>query len=218
MKIINKETGEIIEASKKAMRINRLRRRVWAWSNFLKEVKSGCSLWMVTLTYKNVDDWKPLHITEFRKAVQKMYGKKLIGYAWVAELQERGAVHYHVMLYLRGVERLPHFDTLGLWEHGLTRIDKARTPFYLISYAKKDYQKMGKFPKGMRMFAVWLSASAVSEKILYQFRLSANPNWVSDIVKNFLDWWEGYVKPKRLQGGGWDIGDMTFKSPYMVKL
>ena len=72
-----------------------------SWANFLQKETKGSSLWMVTLTYAGVDDWRPNHIREFMQAFRKLYKKKLVGYAWVAELQERGAVHYHVMVYLK---------------------------------------------------------------------------------------------------------------------
>lgn len=218
MKIIHKGTGEITEFSKRQARLSRLRRRVWAWANFLQKESAGSSLWMITLTYKCVEDWRPNHIREFMQAVRKLYKKKLIGYAWVAELQERGAVHYHVMLYLKGVQKLPHFDSLGLWEHGMTRVDCARTPFYIITYSGKEYQKAGKFPKGLRMFAVWLSPFALAEHLLYQFSLTAKPSWVKDIILQFDSLYSARVRPKRVVGGGWDIDDMLFRSPYLFKL
>lgn len=218
MSLINKETGEIITIDKKKMRLGRMKRRVWAWANFLQKETIGSTLWMITLTYAGVDDWKPNHIRDFMQAFRKMYGKKLIGYAWVAELQERGAVHYHVMVYLKGVERLPHFDDLGLWEYGMTRVDRARTPFYIIAYSGKANQKTGKFPKGLRMFAVWLSPLAVAEHILYQFGLTAKPQWVKEIILQFDEFYSSRVRPKRVIGGGWDIADMTFKSPYLFSM
>lgn len=218
MSLINKQTGEIIELDKKQMRLGRMKRRVWAWANFLQKEVSGCSLFMITLTYAGVDDWSPLHISQFRMALRKMYKKKLLGYAWVAELQERGAVHYHVMVYLKGVKSLPHFDDIGLWPHGMTRVDRARTPFYIITYAGKANQKTGKFPKGLRMFAVWLSPSAVAEHILYQFKLTAKPGWVKDIILQFDTLYADRVRPRRVPGGGWDIAEMTFTSPFIFSL
>lgn len=218
MAIINKNTGEIIEIDRKKIRMGRMKRRVWAWANFLQKESEGASLWMITLTYKGVHDWQPNHIRNFMQAFRKMFGKKLIGYAWVAELQERGAVHYHVMVYLKGVKSLPHFDDLGLWSHGMTRVDRARTPFYIITYSGKSAQKTGRFPKGLRMFAVWLSPAAVAEHILYQFSLTAKPQWVKDIILQFDSLYSSRIRPKRVQGGGWDIADMLFRSPYLFSL
>lgn len=218
MSLIHRETGEIIKLEKKKIRLGRMKRRVWSWANFLQKEAEGASLWMITLTYRGVGDWRPNHIREFMQGFRKIYKNKLIGYAWVAELQERGAVHYHVMVYLKGVKSLPHFDKLGLWPHGMTRIDRARSPFYIITYSGKANQKTGKFPKGLRMFAVWLSPSAVSEHILYQFRLTAKPQWVAAIIQQFDDFYKSRVKPKRVTGGGWDIADMLFKSPYLFSM
>lgn len=218
MSLINKETGEIIELDKKKMRLGRMKRRVWAWANFLQKETKGSSLWMITLTYAGVDDWRPNHIREFMQAFRKLYKKKLIGYAWVAELQERGAVHYHVMVYLKGVKSLPHFDDLGLWSYGMTRVDRARSPFYIITYSGKANQKVGKFPKGLRMFAVWLSPFAVAEHILYQFGLTAKPAWVREIILQFDNFYTARVRPRRVTGGGWDIAEMTFTSPFIFSL
>lgn len=72
---------------------------------------------------------------------------------WVAELQERGAVHYHLVLWLpRGVT-IPKPDKRGWWAHGTTRIEWARRPVgYLVKYASKAHPQHH-FPKNCRIHA-----------------------------------------------------------------
>jgi hypothetical protein len=110
---------------------------------------------MVTLTYAPGpgQKWERLHITKFLKSV-RMYLSRLgirFRYVWVAELQKRGAVHYHVMLWLpRGVT-LPKPDKRGWWPYGSTKIEWAHCPVgYLVKYASKG-EENGQFPKGARL-------------------------------------------------------------------
>jgi hypothetical protein len=109
---------------------------------------------MVTLTYREVGDWEPKHLSRFMGAVREYLRRRdlAVRYVYVAELQERGAVHYHVLFFLpRGVT-LPKPDKRGWWPHGSTRIEWVRKAVgYMLKYASKLQSKTGTFPKGLRI-------------------------------------------------------------------
>ena len=108
---------------------------------------------MVTLTYRGVDDFSPQHISALltrMRAWLKRRGYRLC-YVWVAELQKRGALHYHVLVWLPRVLTLPKPDKQGWWPHGSTRIEWARNAVgYLCKYISK-FDSAGTFPKGAKL-------------------------------------------------------------------
>ena len=82
----------------------------------------------LTLTFaENVTDWDYAN-NEYMKFIKrlnyKVYGKKCakLAYIGVPELQERGAIHYHILFF-----NLPYIDKseiMALWGLGCTRIEK----------------------------------------------------------------------------------------------
>lgn len=107
---------------------------------------------MITLTYREIAGWQGRHINEFVKHVRQWLARRghEFRYVWVAELQSRGAVHYHLVTWLpRGVT-LPKPDKQGWWTHGSSRIEWARRPVgYLTKYASKG--DLGEMPRGLRL-------------------------------------------------------------------
>lgn len=82
----------------------------------------------LTLTFKdNVQDWDYAnneHTNFLKRLNYKVYGRKCsdLAYISVPELQERGAIHYHILFF-----NLPYMDKVEvqeLWGHGQTRIEK----------------------------------------------------------------------------------------------
>ena len=116
--------------------------------------------WMVTLTYRGDNrDWKSDHMTRAMDRV-RLWCKRETGgplrYVWVAELQQRGVIHYHICIWLpRGV-RMPKWDTRGWWDHGATNRKVARNAVpYLMKYLSKGSEStFGRFPHGARIFGV----------------------------------------------------------------
>jgi hypothetical protein len=160
--------GKVIVIDQVKVRYDRMRKRIKAWSDVLGDVP-GARLVMVGLTYRPGNDYAPNDIRDFMSTVKRKLGEKLLGYAWVAELQERGAVHYHVLLYVAKGTQIPHPDKAGWWRHGSTSITSAKSPYYVLSYTKKAYQKdYDKFPKGMRAFAVWVKEDLLSDQLRYK--------------------------------------------------
>lgn len=110
---------------------------------------------MLTLTYREVDGWHQRHISELLRHIRNWMRRRghRLRYVWVAELQQRGALHYHVLLWLPRGLTLPKPDKQGWWTHGSTRIEWARKPAgYLAKYASKLDSKVGiGFPAGARL-------------------------------------------------------------------
>lgn len=108
---------------------------------------------MVTLTYRGVEDWRPHHISDFLRCVRKWLKRKghSLRYTWVAELQQRGAVHYHVLVWLPRGLSMPKPDKRGWWKHGMSERDWARNPVgYMVKYVTK-LSGRADFPKGLRL-------------------------------------------------------------------
>jgi hypothetical protein len=150
-----------------------MRKRIADWVNILNGVYSDKKFIMVTLTYAPKFEWEPNHIRAFMLSMRKLLGDNILAYAWVAELQKRGAIHYHIMflvpMELEIGEDFPYPDEAGLWPYGFTRVDIARSPFYLVTYLKKEYQKdFSKFPKGIRVFAVYIRKSEAKIDLRFQ--------------------------------------------------
>lgn len=107
---------------------------------------------MVTLTYRPGVEWCPSHVRDFLQRVRVWANRKgfALRYVWVAELQQRGAVHYHVVLWLPFA--MPKADKRGWWPHGSTKSEWARTAVgYLAKYASKGDGSGLQFPPRCRI-------------------------------------------------------------------
>jgi len=210
-----RSTGELITFDKAAARASRLRRRVFKWVEVVEVLKvKERGLWaaMVTLTYKSMHDWRGNQIREFMLWVKKLAGCKLRAYAWVAELQKRGAIHYHVILVLSRGFRLPKPDRAGAWPYGMSRVEKARTFYYIAKYTSKgNDQDDNEYPRGARTFATWICGEAKELPQHLSYRRSVFPKWLREILDDSPD----CETARRVVGGGWAIGDTCHKSPYV---
>ena len=124
----------------------------------------GCVL--VTLTYRPGCAWDARHISDYCKAAKAHCEKHDVRarYQWVLELTQKGVPHYHVLWWLPEGFRLPKPDTSGAWPHGMSRVERARSPVgYLVKYATKGEVERYALPKGARLFAV--GGGAESEKL-----------------------------------------------------
>ena len=113
----------------------------------------------VTLTYARIDDWKPGDIKELVRHYRLWTKRRGEPFrcVWVAELQKRGAVHYHLCFWLRRGLTPPKPDKQGWWRKGWSNVQWARNPIaYLVKYASKgmDGPQYGRFPSGARLYGV----------------------------------------------------------------
>ena len=141
-------------------RLSRLRKAVGVSAKALQNL-SGHSknVCMVTLTYAGDNDaWSPKHISTYLNRVRDWHSRQGGGklrYVWVAELQKRGVIHYHVVFWLKKGLTMPKADKRGWWLHGWTNTMKARKPVaYIMKYASKADSKNGVFPHGARIHGV----------------------------------------------------------------
>jgi hypothetical protein len=107
---------------------------------------------MVTATYRHVDAWRGRHVNDLVRHMRQWLARRghPMRYVWVAELQQRGAVHYHLVVWLPRGLTMPKPDKQGWWTHGSTRIEWARKPVgYLVKYASKGDE--AEFPRGLRI-------------------------------------------------------------------
>lgn len=169
--LVNREKGKVAVVDQFHVRLKKLRMRILAWSELVEEYRrdNQCRMIMVGMTYKKVDDYRAGHIRDYVKKLKQKYGEKLLAWAWVAEMQERGAVHYHMLIVLPKRTRFPYPDKIGMWKHGSTSVTSARTPFYLVKYVGKKHQKdLSLYPKGCRLYATSIRFGGDREKNLYR--------------------------------------------------
>lgn len=173
---------DTIEIDQVAVRLKRMRRsitvaaRLFAHALGPRQFKPA----MLTLTYRDVDGFKPLHISELLKRIRHWLKRRghVMRYVWVAELQLRGALHYHVLLWLPRGLTLPKPDKQGWWPHGSTRIEWARNAIgYLCKYISK-FDGMGELPKGARLHGAG-GFDAASKSIRKWFNL---PSWLKALA------------------------------------
>jgi len=205
----NRATGDVIMMSPRQSRIARLRRRVRAWAQALEGIVGNWSMVMVTLTYCGVDDWRPNQIRGYMLLLRRYLGRRLLAYAWVAELQQRGAVHYHVLLIVHRGTRVPMPDRSGMWLWGSSRVEAARTIWYIAKYASKGCFT-GDFPGGLRIFAVWISQGVIDGVRRWVMRLSTLPVWLGVIVQSIADMDDWPCRSP----GGWQYAGRLWRSPW----
>lgn len=160
--------------------------------------KGGDDVIALTLTYRPGVEWEPQHIAKCLRAMRMWFERRAwrLRYVWVAELQERGAVHYHLALFVPRGESIPFADTQGWWPHGITQTERVREVVgYLMSYLgdnkahQKDYTKL---PKGCRAYGV----GGLEEPFRRVRRWLRAPTFVRRLASIDDQW-------RRAPGGGW---------------
>lgn len=151
---------QCITVDRAQARVTRLRKAVGVGSKCHLNLSEGAGQnnVMVTLTYRGTnEDWAPRHVSDYLRKVRAWFRDRCPGerlrYVWVAELQERGVIHYHVVFFLPAGVRMPQADRKGWWPHGFTNTLRATAPVaYLMKYASKvESKNVGGFPHGARI-------------------------------------------------------------------
>jgi hypothetical protein len=128
--------------------------RYAAWDS-RKLGRSAYRKTFITLTYRQGAEWERCHVSEFIKRARQWMQRR--GYpcrfVWVGELQKRGALHYHVLLWVPRRLRLPCPDRCGWWPWGMSKVETARNPVgYMVKYATKTGpDDLKRLPKGVRL-------------------------------------------------------------------
>jgi len=212
-------TGERLEFAsadeRRKSRLARMRKVVWVAICGLRDAQDaqGGALHMYTLTYKGTGDWEPRHISNM---VRWLRGHGVELSVWVAELQRRGAVHYHLLaLHPNGVKWVKPTSDAGGWTRGFTWVTpNVEKPFYLMKYLQKGGKdgRSVSFPKGLRLYGV-------SRKLIsgLQFGLSTTyrecqlPRWFWQDAGD-----DCVVRIGVRACGGVSVGGLTAFSPYAV--
>jgi len=139
----------------------RLKRSVWFAGHLHGLCKSQPAVWFVTLTYRGIEDWRPSHL---REAIERYRlfcraARLQCRYVWVAELQKRGAMHYHLLAWLPNGQDMPFWDQdhgrrKAFWPHGWSNTQEA---YAGVGYLMKYLSKLGghhRFPKGARLYGI----------------------------------------------------------------
>jgi hypothetical protein len=145
-------------------RVKRLKRSVWASGHLHGLADKGFRppvCWFVTLTYRGIDDWRSEHMAKTAERFRNWCHSVGVPcrYTWVAELQSRGAVHYHLLAWLPQGVRMPHWDRpvgrrKAFWSHGMTNTQVAKSGVgYLMKYLSKLSERT-RFPKGLRLYGI----------------------------------------------------------------
>lgn len=174
---------------------------------------------MITPTYAPGNQWEANHLKECLRRVRQWLGRRgfRMRYVWVAELQQRGAVHYHVIVWLPesaqladGSRGVPFWDAQSWWPHGSTNSGWATNAVgYIVKYATKIGTK-DKLPCGARMHGSGGFTADERKAMSYGSR----PSWLQ-VLTTALD------RVRRAPGGGWMASFATgvtqwIQSPYIV--
>ena len=155
-----------IEIDHQKARITRMQKSVGMAAKALHNLgEKNQRVWMLTLTYRGTNrNWRAEHISRYLDGLRKWHysrtGSKKLRYVWVAELQKRGVIHYHVCVWLDNGLTPPKPDSAWkkngvfqapMWGHGMSNRVAARSPVaYLMKYATKG-DSNGRFPHGARI-------------------------------------------------------------------
>ena len=215
------DPSEIFHVDVWEARVKRMRQSVLTSARLIQEglQHSGhrFKAAMLTVTYASVNAWRPDHISNLTNHM-RMYltrrGHRLCG-VWVAELQQRGAVHYHFVVWLPKGITFPKPDKQGWWPHGMTQWQWARRAVgYLVKYTSKVVSKH-RFPKGCRISAACgLNSAQRMERRWWrmpQCVRSKWPDWHDDVRRcpggGFLSRQNGEYMPPLFRfiesSGGW---------------
>jgi hypothetical protein len=165
---------------------------------------------MITLTYALDGAWSRRHIVLFLSLVRDWFRRRgrRFHYAWVAELTERGRVHFHIVVWMPKGFRLPKPDKCGWWCHGMTKIEAARNAVgYLAKYVSKETLRQ-RFPKGLRIHG--RGGLTAQQRIVA--RWWSMPKWLRDRTGKPCDL-------RRVVGGGvvcLETGEF-FESPWRIE-
>lgn len=189
----------------------------------------------VTLTFRDaLPSWEiERAIQKFLNAVRtwaKRRGIDTLAYFWTAEVQERGALHYHIIFL--GLPFIPKKQWRTWWQFGFIDARAVDDLGRVFKYLAKYLWKWGKMAEDAERLPEWWYYFSVFAKRRYGFsnwfRLPLArrvPAWLRNkmLESNSLD---RCVKAERAAGGGWHLEfydlehnkhfSLDFPSPYRI--
>jgi len=218
VKVTDTRTGKHFCPDPNQTRLSHMRKRISSWAKIMNKslLKRGKYTYlMITLTYSPDFEWYPNHIKNFMKRLRRKY-PEIKAYAWVAEMQRRGAVHYHILVVVPKRTYIKCPDKSGLWKYGMTRVERAKKgSFYIVKYVGKEYQKLN-YPKGIRIYCAVIGKNVIDEVSMLLFRLSSLPRWLEEDSREYVERFKEF--PVKVGSCLWRVGDMFFESPYLVEI
>ncbi|MBB6183282.1 rolling circle replication-associated protein [Oleiagrimonas soli] len=184
----------MIAVCRDANRIKRLRINVGHSGrllHFQAHTERSASRWnikMLTLTYRTGDQWQKLHISQFRDRLRQWFKRRGLKcrFVWVAELQKRGVLHYHMIVWVPKGYYLPSPDKSGWWPHGMSNVRSVKSSAvgYLMKYASKTTPDDAmRYPKGARMHG----AGGLDPEDRRHLRYWRSPIWVREAMSGRSD-------------------------------
>lgn len=175
---------QILRSLNKTRRLRRMRACVIAHADATKNiVTQGGFRWftaLVTLTYALIDGYEPEHITAYLNSLRNWASRVgfKIHYQWVMELQQRGAPHYHLLIWIPEGHLMPKPDDSGMWKHGSSNVQRAtRGVGYLVKYVSKGDNSLHPMPLGARLFGT--GGDALARLARHRAGL---PKWLREII------------------------------------
>lgn len=187
----------------------------------------------ITLTFANIDEsWKA------EKAIQKFLndlrmwakrkGVELLAYFWTGEVQERGALHYHILIL--GCPFLLKEQLSSWWSFGFVDVRAVDDMGRAFKYLAKYLWKWGKLAGEPDTLPEWWFLFSPFHKRRYGFSkwfslppAERVPRWLKQILIE-SDSMGHLEKAGRVEGGGWSLVinrpsgkvELVFDSPYKV--
>lgn len=180
-----------IQIDRDANRVKRMRRAVGHSARLLHFDATGDHTryrkTFITLTYRDADGWEPGHMGQFVRRLREWCKRRGIKcrFVWVAELQQRGALHYHLLTWIPRKFMVPKPDKRGWWTHGSSNIKEAQNAVsYIAKYASKTTtQQSVRYPGGARMHG----CGGLDAEPRRHIRYWQAPLWVRDALTGRAD-------------------------------
>lgn len=164
----------------RAMKVKRARYATLTAARLHQLERPNWSATFCGLTYAPGNSWSPKDISKFMDKVRRwcdFHGIEF-RYLWVAEMQKRGVIHYHLIVFHPKKLSFPKPDKQGWWPHGSTNRSTGikRAPAYMAKYLSKG--DIAAFPKGARTYA----SGGLQGTAQLEMRWWKLPTWVRELV------------------------------------
>jgi hypothetical protein len=189
-------------------RIKKLQKTLKIWEKVVKTKAEflPVRVYEIGLNYKPGETWKQHDISDYLKNMQNYTGREnVVGYSWVAEMQKRMEVHYHLeIITVEACRKIPFPDKKGHWKNGGSERDEVsciNIGYLTTDYMQKKEQKSN-YPKGIRVYSAWLNDRYFDAVDFWALRSVSYPDWLVNNINN-----SGLINPviKRAKGGGFVV-------------